>query len=143
MKNLLNFKDFLNENVSASTSLGELILKFLWVRDQAHIFHWQTKSNSIHTTLGDFYELYLEKIDELVECIFGMTEETFKIGTGSIELVDLSEDSLDVYKKTVVDIFESDFPKIFQKTDKTENLYNIINDILGELNKLKYLLSQK
>ena len=143
MKNLQSFDEFLNEAVKADTDLGALILKFLWVRDQAHVFHWQTKLNARHVTLGDFYESYLEELDELAENIFGKIGETFQIGKGQIELVDISETAIEEYKQKVTEIFEIDFPKLFPKTYENEVLYHIIGDILEEINKMKYLLSQK
>lgn len=45
------------------------IAKILHVRDQTHVWHWQTTGYEIHSALGGFYEAWIEKADELIETI--------------------------------------------------------------------------
>ena len=135
----------LNKNSlkSSTKELGPLFLKFLWVRDQAHIFHWQTKLNAQHVILGDFYEEYLNELDELAESIFGQTGHTCSIGEGTIKLVDYSESNLQNYLKEITNIFTVEFTKYFPNTTENIALYHILGDLLEVINKLKYLISQK
>jgi hypothetical protein len=128
---------------SSTKDFGNLIIKFLWVRDQAHIFHWQTKSNSHHVALGEFYESYLEELDKLAESIFGKTGKTFTVGTHKIELVDYSGDNLKKYLTNVCDLFEKEFIEYFPNKFLNLGIYNILGDIVKLINKLKYILSQK
>jgi len=49
--------------------INELILNIFHFRDQVHIWHWQTRKHSTHTTLGDFYDALLDELDRLVEAL--------------------------------------------------------------------------
>lgn len=40
---------------------------FLSVRNQVHLWHWQTEIDSEHKALGDFYEAWLPLVDQFVE----------------------------------------------------------------------------
>jgi len=128
---------------SGYKDLGPLFLKFLWVRDQAHVFHWQTKLNSHHVILGDFYEEYLEELDELAESIFGQTGHICSVGEGIIKLTDYSEQSVQSYLKEVTNIFTTEFPKYFPNTTENTGLYHVLGDLIEVINKLKYLMAQK
>lgn len=131
------------ECTSADNDFGNLILKFLWIRDQAHLFHWQTKFNAEHVNLGDFYEDYLEELDELAESIFGKRGSTFTIGKGIINFVDYSKENLKMYLDRIASVFTKDFPQYFPESKENVGLYHKIGDILELISKLKYLLSQK
>jgi len=136
-------KKYNGECVVADNKLGELILKLLWVRDQAHIFHWQTKANAQHIILGEFYTEFLDEVDELVEGIFGVTGELFTIGAGSMNFVDFSEENLKEFLMKTTNIFNKDFSNNFEKNKENDGLYHTVGDILQIIAKLKYLLSQK
>lgn len=122
---------------------GDFILKALWVREQAHVFHWQIKSNSHHVALGDFYNDYLDELDELVEGIIGSTGKVFSIGNGSIQIVDYSESNLKSFLEKLTSLFTSEFQKTFPETLENKGIYHTIGDILELISKLKYLLSQQ
>ena len=51
--------------------IEELIAKVFAAREAAHLEHWRTKSYSQHQALGEFYDIIIEQIDELVECYQG------------------------------------------------------------------------
>lgn len=125
------------------SDLGPLFVKFLWVRDQAHIFHWQTKSNSEHVTLGQFYEDYMEELDELAESVFGQSGYVCSVGNQSIKLVDYSKENITKYLDEITNIFTQEFQSYFPNTQTNVGLYHILGDIVEVINKLKYLLSQK
>lgn len=137
-------KIFNEELATSSDSSGEFFLKMLAVRDQAHIFHWQTKSNSHHTILGEFYESYLDELDEFVENIFGVTGKTFTVGNGEIKLVDYNDSNLKSYLIEAENLFTVEFQKLYPESDKKNlGLHHIVGDLIEEIGKLKYLLSQK
>lgn len=129
--------------LSLHSDMSDLFMDFLWIRDQAHVFHWQTKSNSQHVILGEFYENYLEELDELAESIFGKTGKTCQVGKGTIQLVDFSDDNLKNYLNKVTEIFNIKFKKVFPEMPENTDLYHIYGDIMELINKLKYLISQK
>lgn len=143
MRSLLNKHKFLIEQTEKNKNISDLFIKFLWVRDQAHIYHWQTKTNSHHVNLGEFYENYLEKIDELAESIFGKTGKTFTINGETIKLNNFSEDNFKDYLKNITNLFNVEFKKTFPNNNDNVDVYNTLGDILEIINKLKYLSSQK
>lgn len=108
------------------------------------MFHWQTKINSHHVSLGEFYEEYIDELDELVESILGKVKEIPTVGMGTINLMDYSPANLNLYLSKVEMLFTEDFAKHFDK-NSTENigLYHTVGDILELISKLKYLLKQK
>ena len=72
MKLVKNYQDFVNETYEASLAeptvdlqFSLLTLELLAVRDQAHLFHWQTKSYEEHIAFGDFYDDFIDKVDVL------------------------------------------------------------------------------
>lgn len=141
-KSIKKFKD--GGGLHPNKSMGNLFLKFLWVRDQAHIFHWQTPSNAEHTTLGVFYEEYLEELDALAEIIFGKNKKPCSIeGNNSIEFVNYSEQNLEDFCMKVRYIFTEEFQKYFPDTNENAGIYHKLGDIVELINKTEYLLSQK
>jgi len=140
---LLKKEDKKETCASADNDYGTMFLKFLWVRDQAHIFHWQAKMNSHHVILGSFYEDYLEELDELAETIFGKTGKTFTIGSGTMNFKDYSEENLKMYLQKVPMIFGEYITKQFPNIPENAGIYHVIGDILEVINKMRYLMSQK
>jgi DNA-binding ferritin-like protein len=75
-----------------STETGDvvdMIATLLHSRSQAHIFHWQTKSQSSfaeHMALGTYYDEIVELIDGIVESYQGKYE--IITGYKTVEMVD-------------------------------------------------------
>ena len=67
----------------------DMIATLLQSRSQAHIFHWQTKSQSSfaeHMALGTYYDEIVELIDGIVESYQGKYE--IITGYKTVEMVD-------------------------------------------------------
>ena len=67
----------------------DMIATLLHSRSQAHIFHWQTKSQSSfaeHMALGTYYDEIVELIDGIVESYQGKYE--IITGYKTVEMVD-------------------------------------------------------
>jgi DNA-binding ferritin-like protein len=67
----------------------DMIATLLHSRSQAHIFHWQTKSQSSfaeHMALGPYYDEIVELIDGIVESYQGKYE--IITGYKTVEMVD-------------------------------------------------------
>lgn len=123
--------------------LGPFFIKLLWVRDQAHIFHWQTKLNSEHAILGDFYEEYLNELDALAESIFGQRGYVCSVGDNTIKLKDYSKENIKKYIREVSDIFNIEFHKYIPDTKENIAQHHILGDLLEIVNRFKYLMSQE
>ncbi len=115
-------------------------VKFLLeVQVQFRINHWQTKEFSRHNAFGGIYDALGDLIDRFVEESMGKYGR-FELDDESktINLQNLSELDLKGMLKTTKDALIQ-FTEEFEPTDT--NLMNIRDEILGEVNKLQYLLT--
>lgn len=65
------------EDIVEDGDIVDMISTLLHSRSQAHVFHWQTKSQSSfaeHMALGTYYDEIVEKIDNIVESYQGKYE---------------------------------------------------------------------
>jgi uncharacterized protein (DUF608 family) len=135
-----NFEEFINEaaKYTEDRSIAVLAMNGLSLRDQIHVFHWQTEVGDKHKALGDYYDDFLEQLDGLMEVVMG------KYGRFSVKsvgtpapLVDLKDVNVEDFVNSKVSIFE-DAKKLFSKDPE---ILNIIDEIIAEIQKLKYLLT--
>ena len=139
MKRIENFENFINENLgTAQNEFGAFFVKMLAVRDQGHIFHWQTRSFAQHQAFGDFYEDYLDFVDALAESIMGVKERPI-IGNATISLVDYSDNSIKKYLEEAYQLFTVEVKTVIN--EKYVEIYNMIEEITALIHKLKYLLT--
>ena len=120
--------------------MSEYVLKLLEFHLQLKIFHWQTKSYARHNAFGQTYDGIEDSIDTFVEVHMGKYGR-FELGQESvISLTDLSDASLNDFLGTFIDFLNS----LTGSLDETDtDLLNIRDEILGQVNKLKYLLTLK
>lgn len=113
---------------------------FFTVLNQIKVYHWQTKSYSEHRALNSAYEELDELFDKFVECYMGKKGREEKKSEYVIKL------------KSYDSNFTLDLNYIFDKfteiinsmvDDSDTELLNIRDEILGEFDKLKYLLTLK
>ena len=115
-------------------------VKFLLeVQVQFRINHWQTKEFSRHNAFGGIYDALGDLIDRFVEESMGKYGRfVLDDESKTINLQNLAELDLKGMLKTTKDALIQ-FTEEFEPTDT--NLMNIIDEILGEVNKLQYLLT--
>ena len=135
-----NFQEFINEaaKYTDDRSIAVLAMNGLSLRDQIHVFHWQTEVGDKHKALGDYYDDFLEQLDGLMEVVMG------KYGRFSVKsvgtpapLVDLKDVNVEEFVDSKVSIFV-EAKKIFTKDPE---ILNIIDEVIAEIQKLKYLLT--
>jgi len=131
-----------NENSNFENVLGDFFIDLFYIRDQSHLFHWQTFSYSMHTALGEFYESYIKLLDELVEMILGVFNNRPIVSQDkNICLKNFSENE--------INNFISDITHIFTNTAKTlidesySEIHNKIDEIIEQIDSLSYKLSLK
>lgn len=107
---------------------------------QLKINHWQTKGVARHESFGKTYDALSDLIDDFVEIAMGkygrfiLDEET-----KTIKLINLSEmNPSDMIKTCTEGLIQ--FSEDLDGTADTD-LLNIRDEILGNLNKLLYLLT--
>ncbi len=141
MKSFQQFYNELNEAVKYTDdkNIALLAMHGLSLRDQMHLFHWQTEVGDMHTALGDFYDKFLEQLDGLMEVVMG------KYGRFSVKtlgspapLQDLQEADVEGLMERYVQIFEGYKDTTFANDPE---IVNIIDEILASIQKLKYLLT--
>lgn len=120
----------------------EIVIMLLQIQNQFRILHWQTTSEARHVAYGNIYGDLNENIDEFVEIFMGkygrfeLNEEGSTITLYNIKTLEINS-----FLKTCVDFFKS-FTSELSAEDDTD-LLNIRDEMLGSINKLKYLLTQK
>jgi DNA-binding ferritin-like protein len=118
---------------------------FMEILTMIKLFHWKTFSYATHKATDDLYSKLNENIDQFMEVLLGKTgKRTILTNQKSIRLVDLNNQEslkreIEVFKSFLVGLDENQFMKQMSNTD----LYNIRDEILGNLNQFLYLLTLK
>jgi Family of unknown function (DUF5856) len=119
----------------------DILITLLQIQNQVRILHWQTTSYGRHKAYGKVYEKLDELIDEFVETCMGK-HGRFEFGKeANIQLFNLKALEINSFLSTATE-FLMGFNKEF-KPEEDSDLLNIRDTILGEINKLKYLLTLK
>ena len=116
----------------------KLITPFLKIQNQIRIFHWQTTSYAQHKAFNKAYESLDELIDQFVEVFMGKYGRAKAATHYTIELENYNDNflaAIDDYIAYLIDITNDVDPV------KDTDLLNIRDEMLGELNRLKYLLT--
>jgi len=140
MNRLEKFNDYVNENFGEAQNMyGSFFIAMLGLRDQTHVFHWQTESYAQHMAFGGFYDAYLVLVDKLAEALIGIHgRPTFM--EAEIELNGYTEENVNLFFEEAYELFTG--PGM-QLAGEYGEIKNIIDEILAEIDKLKYLLTLK
>jgi DNA-binding ferritin-like protein len=119
----------------------EIVAEFLTLLQTVKLYHWKTKSFAVHKATDELYSKLNESIDSFVEILlgkFGNRVEMKKIKT--IPVLDCSsldefKEKIEEYKSYLVDLDENPVMLMMSNTD----LFNIRDEMLGELNQFLYL----
>lgn len=117
-------------------------IRMMNFQQQMRILHWQTTSFARHNAYGGIYDSLDDLIDKFVEvCMgkYGRIELNDDIS--SLELKNMKDLSINNYLNEFVD-FLLDLTQEFDDKKDTDVL-NIRDEVLAEVNKLKYLLTLK
>lgn len=118
----------------------ELIITFITLQEQFRILHWQTKSFARHKAYGEIYDSFNELIDQFIEIYMGKYGRVeFTSGEGSITLKNTSALGLNEFLNSNLEYLMGLSDKLNPKKDT--DLLNLRDEMMGEINKLKYLLT--
>lgn len=129
------------EEVKAETDgKGELIqTTMLQMQKQYQIFHWQTTSFSQHKSFGNIYESLDESIDTFIETYMGKYGRVISASKFNLEMSNYSDlnflNATNSYIEFLINLTN------MLDTARDTDLLNIRDEILGNLNRLKYLLT--
>jgi DNA-binding ferritin-like protein len=120
-------------------NLGTNVNFLLSLQMQMKINHWQTKGFARHNAFGGFYDSLSDLIDTFVESAMGkygrfVLDEESK----TLQLNNLS----DIEMKGLINTVRESLVMMSEELDPSDtDLLNIRDEMLGELNKLSYLLT--
>ena len=123
------------------TAIDKAIKLMMRMQVQVKVLHWQTTSYAEHMAFGGFYDFLDGVIDKFVEIWQGKGQRIkFEDGGGSVIKI-LNYDEVD--KEAACDGFIKILKSLTEHLDASadSDLLNLRDEILGETNKLKYLLT--
>ncbi len=116
-----------------------IVTNLLTLHNQLKIHHWQTKSYAEHQALGGAYDEFSGLIDEFIEVFMGKYGRIESSDGFKIELENYKNVSPSDFADKYVDYLVNELPKSLEESDT--DLFNIRDEMLAQLNKLKYLLT--
>jgi hypothetical protein len=117
----------------------KLVSPLLKITNQLRIFHWQSETFAEHKAYGKAYEVFSNLVDEFIEVYMGKNGRLKAKITYNIELDNYGEHNSTYLNDFILFLTNIDKELTPQDTD----LFNLRDEMLAVLNKLKYLLSLK
>jgi len=133
------------KNMSYNTFPEKITIRFLEMLLMIKLYHWKTHSYATHKATDELYSSLNENMDKFIEVLLGKTNSRLDLMKHkSIHLIDLNNHSVLItkiksFKNELVDLDKTPFMKSMENTD----LFNIRDEILGNLNQFLYLLTFK
>lgn len=118
-----------------------IIVNLIRLQEQIRVLHWQTRYFSRHKAFGEAYDTLQGLIDTLVETYQGKNDRLVFQHT-SIDLLDIDDIKLTELLDTVLMSLQTELTAIVDPIKDTDIL-NIRDEIVGFINKFKYLLTLK
>jgi DNA-binding ferritin-like protein len=121
----------------------EITIVFFKILMMIKLYHWKTHNYATHKATDELYTSFNEHMDTFIEVLLGKTGTRINLmKTKSIQLEDLdSPQSLKIkihmFKKYLVNLNSNYAMKLMNNGD----LFNIRDEILGDLNQFLYLLT--
>ena len=143
------YNNFSRKNNGASGSLSafqkQITIVFFEMIMMVKLFHWKTHSYATHKATDELYASLNEHIDSFIEVLLGKTGSRIDLMSNrTIKLIDLNsqeqlKSKIMSLKSYLVGLDNSKALSTMSNSD----LFNIRDEILGDLNKFLYLLTFK
>ena len=115
---------------------------FFTMRNQIKLYHWQTYSYARHKATDDVVKSLDEHIDLYVEVYMGKYgRPKMSQKTGSFKVENLTEKKATTFVKECIKILKG--PLVAHLKPEDTDLFNIRDEMLGDLNQLLYLFTLK
>jgi hypothetical protein len=120
----------------------QLMINFITLQEQFRVLHWQTKSYARHNAYGGIYDALNDLIDGFIEVYMGKYGRVeFASGEGTIVLKNTNDLGLNEFLNQNLEFLMSLSNSLDPQKDT--DLLNIRDEMMAEINKLKYLLTLK
>ena len=134
-----------NRGTTMSAFQKQITIVFLEMLMMVKLFHWKTHSYATHKATDELYTSLNEHIDTFIEVLLGKTGSRIDLMRNkTIKLMDLNsqeqlKSKIMSLKGYLVGLDNNNALKTMSNSD----LFNIRDEILGDLNKFLYLLTFK
>ena len=119
----------------------ELTLKLVQIQSQFKFLHWQTFGDAKHRAYGGIYDSLGENIDKFVESMMGKYGRPEFDSEFSLMFQDISTLSVQNFMDGITEFLVSMTDQLDSRYDT--DLLNLRDEMLGDINQLKYLLTLK
>jgi hypothetical protein len=119
----------------------ELILKLVQIQNQFRFLHWQTFGDAKHRAYGGIYDGLGDLIDKFTETMMGKYGRPEFDGEFSIMFQDIKSMSVQNFLDGITEFLVDMTDQLNPRYDT--DLLNLRDEMLGEINQLKYLLTLK
>ena len=132
-------------NSRGSKQANQVAGKVLVNMAQAKLLHWETKSRAEHEALDELFKQLSKIGDRLVESVMGkygrpeLTPEEANFTLSNYENPE-NPDGLPSFISNIDDCFRNECSSLFS-TEKDPEIHNIIQEILGVIDNISYLLT--
>jgi hypothetical protein len=132
-------------NSRGSKQANQVAGKVLVNMAQAKLLHWETKSLAEHEALDELFKQLSKIGDRLVESVMGkygrpeLTPEEANFTLSNYENPE-NPDGLPSFISNIDDCFRNECSSLFS-TEKDPEIHNIIQEILGVIDNISYLLT--
>lgn len=116
---------------------GQIVTMFFNIRDQVKMYHWQTKSFAEHKATDELVGTLDTNIDKFVEVYMGRYGRPLIKKT--LPVKNLTVSGIRAFITRSSNWLDTSLPRMLKKTDS--DLLNIRDEILGDLNQVKYLFT--
>jgi hypothetical protein len=120
-----------------NTQGGEIVSVLFNIRDQVKLYHWQTRSFAEHKATDDLIGTLDTNIDKFVESYMGRYGRPHVRKT--LPVKNLTVSGIRNFISKSANWLTSSLPRKVKKTDS--DLLNIRDEILSDLNQVKYLFT--
>ena len=134
-----------NRSTTMSAFQKQITIVFFEMLMMVKLFHWKTHSYATHKATDELYTSLNEHIDTFIEVLLGKTGSRINLMENkTIKLMDLNsqeqlKSKIMSLKGYLVGLDNNNALKTMSNSD----LFNIRDEILGDLNKFMYLLTFK
>jgi len=119
----------------------ELTLKLIQIQTQFKFLHWQTFGDAKHKAYGEIYDSLTGNIDRFVEIMMGKQGRVEFEPEFSIMFQDIKSLSVQNFLDGITEFLVGMTDQLDSRYDT--DLLNIRDEMLGDINQLKYRLTLK